>query len=88
MLIAQAIPFMKVYNHNYGSTKFSGHVIHMPQDIERFFTKLPQEVKNLLILYLRRKLTIIVVSYRGCTKMLNFKFTDSFFLFAPHATYR
>lgn len=47
MLIARATPIMTVYHKHGGQRGYSGHVLNLPQNIQEFVNKLPNNVRTL-----------------------------------------
>ena len=55
MFIARAFPIMCVYRKHGGQRGYKGHVLNLPQDIQRFLGSLPVNVSDLPVLIIRKR---------------------------------
>ena len=55
LLIARACPIMTVYLKHGGQLGYSGHVLNLPQNIQRFIDKLPVNVSDLPVITITRQ---------------------------------
>ena len=55
MLIARALPIMRVYITPGGRRGYSGHCIHLPQDVTKLATPLPGYPKDLAVIIVKVK---------------------------------
>ena len=59
MLIAQALPIMKVYIKPGGQRRYSGHCIDMPQQVNELANTLPRYPKNIPLILITMKDVIV-----------------------------
>jgi hypothetical protein len=55
MLIAQALPIMRVYVKPHGQREYSGHCINLPQHIEELASVLPRYARDLSVIVVNMK---------------------------------
>ena len=55
MLIAHALPIMRIYIKPGGQRGFSGHCINLPQNVKELATSLPRYPKDLAIIIVKVK---------------------------------
>ena len=54
MLIARACPIMRVYTKHGGQHGYQGHVLNLPQDLQRFVDQLPRSPSSLPVIIVRK----------------------------------
>ncbi len=55
MLIARALPIMRVYIKSGGQRAYSGHCINLPQDVKELASVLPRFPKDLSVIMVKVK---------------------------------